>query len=240
MTIPRPPRPNRALLERVARHLLPLLEELVFVGGHLAELHITDAGAARPRVTHDVDVLVAVVNLTEYERIAQRLRALGLRVDPRDGAPICRWITPDGLAVDVMPTEPDVLGFANPWYPLVVETAVEYALAPRLTIRIATAPLFLATKWVAFQDRGLGDVLGSHDLEDILTVVAGRAAIVEEVRDALPAVRLWIARATAEFLKSDLAAYAIEGALPDAASSPAIVEQVFQRLQALASFASDR
>ena len=33
----------------------------------------------------------------------------------------------------------------------------------------------------AFSGRGRGDYAGSHDLEDLLTVIDGRAAIVQEI-----------------------------------------------------------
>jgi hypothetical protein len=38
--------PNRAVLERIARRLGPLLDEVVFVGGQVAELLVTDSAAA--------------------------------------------------------------------------------------------------------------------------------------------------------------------------------------------------
>jgi hypothetical protein len=61
MTAPRPS-PNRALLERVARRAAPLLDEIAFVGGHVAELLVTDPAAARIRATDDVDVVVAATS----------------------------------------------------------------------------------------------------------------------------------------------------------------------------------
>jgi hypothetical protein len=44
-----PPSPNRELLLRVARRLGPVLDELVFVGGQVAELLVTDPAAVRVR-----------------------------------------------------------------------------------------------------------------------------------------------------------------------------------------------
>ena len=41
---------------------------------------------------------------------------------------------------------------------------------------------FFATKQVAFADRGGGDYRASHDLEDLITVIDGRAHIVAEAR----------------------------------------------------------
>ena len=44
--------------------------------------------------------------------------------------------------------------------------------------RIVTPPLFIATKLEAFHGRGGDDLFTSHDLEDIIAVVDGRAEII--------------------------------------------------------------
>jgi len=152
-----------------------MLSEIVFVGGQVAELLITSPGASRIRPTDDVDVVVRATTQVEYSKVCERLRALGLENDSGEDAPICRWKTANGLKLDVMPLDEGVLGFGSRWYPAVVEHAVPHQLSDNLTIMVPTAPLFLATKWEAFLGRGQSDYLGSHDLEDIIAVVAGRA-----------------------------------------------------------------
>lgn len=62
-----------------------------------------------------------------------------------------------------------------------------------MTIRLITAPAFLATKFEAFFDRGGGDLLGSHDLEDIVNVLDGRPELVSEVALAAPELRQYLA-----------------------------------------------
>lgn len=54
-----------------------LLGELVFVGGQVAELLVTDPAAVRVRPTDDVDVVVPVTTRTEYHahQILGRARA---------------------------------------------------------------------------------------------------------------------------------------------------------------------
>ncbi|HKP76977.1 MAG TPA: hypothetical protein VJT67_15710 [Longimicrobiaceae bacterium] len=225
------------MLERLARSVEPLLPELVFVGGHVAELLLTHPAAVRPRLTDDVDVIVAVTTRVGYHRFGDRLLALGLRHDAREGAPICRWRTEDGIPLDVMPVEGDVLGFTNPWYATAIQTAVEYPLASALTIRISSAAAFIATKWAAFHDRGQDDVLGSHDLEDILAVVAGRPELTREIAEAPGAVRTAIAAETRAFLESRFALHAVEGALPDARLIPGLVDDVMRRLRQIAELA---
>ena len=83
---------NLAMLMRVVDRLGPLRERLVFLGGAVTELFITQPGGPGPRQTKDVDVVIDVVNLGEYsETLRDQLVALGLREDTREGAPVCRW-----------------------------------------------------------------------------------------------------------------------------------------------------
>ena len=44
-----------------------------------------------------------------------------------------------------------------------------------------TAPYFLATKIEAFESRGEGDFYGSHDLEEIITLLDGREFLFDEI-----------------------------------------------------------
>ena len=84
----------------------------------------------------------------------------------------------------------------------------------------------MATKWDAFVDRGHDDYLGSHDLEDIITVVAGRPELGAELDSTDPDIRVWLAARATEFLAHDLADYAIQGALPDAVTIPGLLDIV--------------
>jgi hypothetical protein len=160
-----------------------LADRLVFVGGCATGLLITDPAAAPIRVTQDVDTLVEVASLQEYYRLAEQLRAKGFSEDDRGDAPMCRWRGEDVL-LDVMPTREEILGFANRWYPEAMRHAVLVPLSPEpgaLTIRLITAPYFIATKIEAFSDRGHGDFLVSHDFEDLVAVMDGRPSWPEEV-----------------------------------------------------------
>ncbi len=80
--------PNRDLLLRVASQLTPLLDELVFVGGHVAELLIIDEAAVRVRPTGDVDIICCVAGRTGYQQLGTRLKRLGFREDASAGAPV--------------------------------------------------------------------------------------------------------------------------------------------------------
>lgn len=225
--------PNRDALIRVATGLGPLADELVFVGGHVPELVITDPGATRVRPTDDVDAISAVMGRSEYHRLAEQLRGLGFVEDTTPGAPICRWRLGSDL-VDVMPAEGEIMGFRNRWYDLGIRTSQRYELSADLIIRIVTAPVFLATKWEAFVDRGAGDWYGSHDIEDIVAVVAGRRELYQEISAADLDLRNYVAEKTRGFLASGAAQDVIAGALPDARLLPGLVPEVRNRFEAIA------
>ncbi len=206
------------------------------MGGQVAELLITEPGAARVRATDDVDVIVAVTTRTAYHKLGEELRARGFVEDMRPEAPLCRWRSRQGLALDVMPIEESILGFSNPWYPAAIESAAPFALAPGLAIRIPPAPVFLATKWAAFDGRGGGDLLGSHDIEDIVAVVAGRPELTSELERVDRKLRRWLAERTRRFLEQPSASDAIGGALPDARLNPALISRAQNRLEQIAAY----
>jgi hypothetical protein len=105
--------PNVQMPDVVAQRLGDeLCGRLVFVGGAVAGLLITDAAQPAIRPNEDGDLLAQVVVRADYYALEDELRAKGLQQDMRIGAPICRW-TVDGVTVDVMPTLPEVLGFTS-------------------------------------------------------------------------------------------------------------------------------
>ena len=176
----KPQYPNVPKVELVAQALGDLREQLVFVGGCAVDLLLTDTAAAPSRVTYDVDLVAQVAALAGYHKLEEEFVRLGFKRDISRDAPICRWRL-GNLEVDLMPTDTSVLGFANRWYPLAMQTAQLVTLPSGTTIRLITAPVFLATKFEAFADRGKGDFLGSHDLEDIVNVLDGRPELVDEI-----------------------------------------------------------
>lgn len=107
--------PNLDQLIAAAEALRPLLPELVFVGGCVTGLLITDQAAGEPRGTVDVDAIAEITSYAQYAEFGERLRSLGFREDPREGAPVCRWVQ-GGMILDVMPLDPNILGFSNRWY----------------------------------------------------------------------------------------------------------------------------
>ena len=211
--------PNRVLFESVVRLLAPVLDKLVFVGGCTTGLFITDPAASGIRPTKDVDAIVDVTSYAKYTALSERLRTLGLVEDTTPGAPLCRWRR-DDLIVDVMPTDATVLGFSNRWYPAAIETAQTFHIAGH-DVRVVTPALFIATKLEAFHGRGGDDVVASHDLEDIISVVDGRSEIVDDVAAAVDDVRAYIGAEIRALLDNRDFTEALAGfLLPDPASQP--------------------
>ena len=208
---------NLNLLTGVAERLKPLLADVVFVGGCMTGLLITDKAAADVRATIDVDVIVELATYAEYASFSERLRDLGFREDASPNAPICRWLIED-MILDVMPTEEKLLGFSNRWYGDALSSARERHLRDDLRIRVVTAPYFVGTKLEAFRGRGNDDYQESRDLEDLISVIDGRGEIVDEVR-SIEDVRLYVADQFGQLLKTESFLTALPGyLLPDPGS----------------------
>ena len=225
---------NRAQLIKAAELLRPLLGQLVFVGGSVTGLLITDEAAGEARTTLDVDAIAEITSYAEYVAFGERLRALGFEEDTTEDAPLCRW-THRGVILDVMPLDGKILGFSNRWYRAAMESAVTHRLKKNLEIRVVTAPFFLATKLEAFKGRGRGDFFGSRDLEDLISVVDGRATLVEEVQAETAELRSYVRNEIKRLLAKPAFLHALPGyLLPDAASQDRL-SVVMQRFAKLAS-----
>ncbi|HVZ55841.1 MAG TPA: hypothetical protein VG870_04220 [Chitinophagaceae bacterium] len=83
-----------------------------------------------------------------------------------------------------MPTSEDILGFSNKWYPEAFANSMLINPEAGLSIRVFSAPYFLATKLEAFVDRGENEGRFSSDFEDIVYVLNNRQPIWEELKNA--------------------------------------------------------
>lgn len=227
--------PNVAMMERVAERLgEPLRDKLVFVGGAVAGLLITDPGQPAIRPTEDVDLIFHAAGRADHRRIETALRQRGFVNDVSRDAPICRWRV-GGVTVDVMPTKESILGFSNRWYPLALATAQVERLPSGTTIRLVTAPVFIATKFEAFANRGKGDYLFSHDLGDVISVADGRDELVEECRHADPELKDYLRNRVRALLASSAFLAALPGHLPGDAASQERVPDLEGKLHLLAA-----
>lgn len=152
----------------------------MFVGGTVTALYPLEDGVdVRP--TLDVDCVIDVATTAEYYAFVDRLRRRGFSECTDENAPLCRLVYAD-IRVDVVATTETGIGPTNRWYRDALAEAEMHPLAEDLVIRAIRPVHFVATKLEAFRDRGRGDYLASHDLEDILTVLAGLSPLRDQVR----------------------------------------------------------
>ena len=186
---------NIYMLEEVAAGLGELLEKVVFVGGATTALYIDDVAAPSPTPSDDVDCVIQIATKSEYDALEAKLREKGFKDPPHDvdvKSPICRKIY-KSIKVDVMPTEGEILGFSNIWYKEAIKNKISVTLPSHTEIFIFTVPYFLATKLVAYNDRGKAeDIRGSQDMEDIITILDGCMEIEKKIAGAPESVRDFI------------------------------------------------
>lgn len=225
--------PNEAALLAMTDELGELADDLVFVGGAIVGLLVDDPAAAPVRATRDIDALLQVTSTAAYYQMADRLRARGFVESQTPDAPICRW-QKNGLLLDVMPTEANVLGFSNRWYPAAFQSAAPLILSNGKTIRLITPPYFLATKLEAFADRGNGDYLMSHDLEDVTVLLDGCTTLVEQVMAADDELKQYLAERFASLLRQTEFRAALPSLLLPDAASQARHNLILQRMSQIA------
>lgn len=224
---------NIEALILIAHRLEEICTEVIFVGGCVMGLLITDKFAPDVRFTIDVDCIVDVFTKPNYHALAKKLRAKGFREMVASGDhPICRWNC-DGILLDIMPTDKSVLGFSNRWYKEAISNAIDIQISASLNIKIISAPFFLATKLEAFKDRGKNDFLFSHDLEDIISLIDGRPEIVNDISQASSYLKQYLSSEFSSFMSNKQFMHSLPGHLNYLHETQDRQKIVQQRLQAI-------
>lgn len=208
---------NRKMIVSVAKSLSPLteFEKMVFVGGAVVGLLITDKATLAVRPTMDVDIIIGVKSRLKYYRLEQKLRDLGFKQTHDIN---CRWLIND-VTVDIMPTSEEILGFSNKWYPVSIKESILHPIDNDTTINLISPPCFIATKIEAFEGRGEIDFLGSRDIEDIINVIDGRPELVENIKNTPKSLKAYLVRKFRAFNKKNEFHDSIKGSLrPDIVS----------------------
>lgn len=174
---------NYELIETVAAGLgETLLTEVAFVGGCTTGMLVTDAAVLDDiRFTDDVDLVIELAGISAWQHLTERLAAKNFKITGEDEVN-CRFRFND-VIVDVMPSDPAVLGYANRWFVEGLARADKFTLPSGTVIQIFKPTYFLATKLEAFNGRGKGDPY-HKDVEDIIILIDGRTELLEEVRQA--------------------------------------------------------
>ena len=151
----------------------------------------------------------------------------------REKAQKCRWVL-GNLTVDIMPTEGGFLGLNTAWFAEALATATEREFG-HVRLKLISPVAFLATKHIAFSDRGGGDYYASHDLEDFVTVIDGREGIVADVDQAPAELRAYVIGAVRSLVATRQFDEALPGQIPPDQASQQRLPALRRKLQAIAA-----
>ena len=179
---------NNTVVAQVAIALKELKDQMIFVGGSVVNLYVDDEAAEEVRQTDDVDVTINLINYNAWVQMQERLAELGFNPDPK-GHSICSYLY-KGIPVDIMTSEDDSSGGGNEWYKIGNKNLWNKKVREE-TIKILSAPCFLATKFKAFNNRS-GDYRASHDFEDIIYVLNNRTTVIEEIENDHPKIKQFL------------------------------------------------
>jgi len=171
---------NITRIKVVYQSLGELRNKVVFVGGATISLY-SERQTFETRPTDDVDVIIELLNYSGRAELEEKLRQIGFTHDVESGV-VCRYKI-QGIIVDIMPTADESIGFKNKWYPDGFRNAVDYKIDEEISVKILSAPFFIATKLEAFKSRGKRDGRTSDDFEDIVFVLENRRSIWQEMKD---------------------------------------------------------
>jgi hypothetical protein len=226
--------PSIRMIEIVAEGLRPLLQDIVFVGGATVGIYIDDPASPEPRPTNDVDCVIEITSRKAYYDLEKELRKLGFSHVQEAKAPICRWKF-KSITVDVMPTDPKVLGFSNRWYIEAMKSAENCSLPNGTVIKIFTLPYFISSKMEAFLHRGQNDFRLSTDLEDIVSLLDGVQQAESILRSAPENIRSYLGNEFSKLVTDRRFQEAIEAHLPQVPGDASRFERIWSLLKALSA-----
>lgn len=174
---------NKEALYQAATLLKDLNEQVVYVGGRIVGLLITDIIEDDVRPTYDIDVALDLgrTDIVAHYSLQKKLESLGFKPD---GNVNCRYVL-DDFMIDVMYTDGALQGINSNWYQAGFDNAIEIQIKDK-KIKILNAVYFIATKLEAFTDRAYtnNDYWDCKDLEDIINVINGRPELLVEIMNS--------------------------------------------------------
>lgn len=200
------------MLQIVASGMGDLTEKVVFVGGTVIELYSTDPAASEIRATLDVDCVIEIYSRTGYAELENILRSKGFQNDTSKGAPVCRWIFKN-IVVDVMPDDPEILGFSNRWYTEGIKNKIPKVLPDGQRIYVFHPVHFFCTKIEAHNSRGGQDLRQSRDFEDIVYLMENYSSLHNDIMTANTNVKSYLKRQCTILLENPFLIEGIECAL---------------------------
>jgi len=187
---------NLKVVEKVALALEELNDEVIYVGGAVVSLYVTDDGAEQPRPTKDIDISVQVSSYAQMNKLQESLASK--KIFPAPNETVMYRYTYEDVLIDFIPFAETPLGPTNKWlkpgflkaYPIKIGEAI---------IRILPVSMFLATKWEAYRNRG-GDPRMSHDFEDIIYIIDNNLNLIDDVISADKDVQSFLKEMSNEIL----------------------------------------
>lgn len=168
---------------KAATLLKDLNEQVVYVGGRIVGLLITDSIEDDVRPTYDIDVALDLgrTDVVAHYSLQKKLESLGFKPD---GNVNCRYVL-DDFMIDVMYTDGALQGINSNWYQAGFDNAIEIQIKDK-KIKILNAVYFIAIKLEAFTDRAYknNDYWDCKDLEDIINVINGRPELLVEIMNS--------------------------------------------------------
>lgn len=113
-----------------------------------------------------------------------------------------------------MPTDENILGFNNQWYPGGVDIKISKTLPDGTEIYVFPQEYYLASKFDAHYDRGGNDLRQSQDFEDIIYVLDNCTDILENIRNADQDVKNYLKAECESLLENNGLSEGIDSALP--------------------------
>lgn len=226
------PSTNITMLQTVANGLGNLKDDMVFVGGAVAELYASNPEISEIRPTLDLDCVIELRSKTAHAKLEDDLRALGFANDTSKGAPICRWVYQD-ILIDVMPSDSEVLGFSNRWYEEGIENKISKKLPDGTEIFVFPPEYYLAAKIEAHNGRGGNDLRQSHYFEDIVYILDNCSDLFENIANANESAKAYLKEECSKLLKNEGLTEGIESALPYGSEDEAteIIMELIQNIE---------
>jgi predicted nucleotidyltransferase len=187
---------NLQVVEKIATRLGELNNDVIYVGGAVVSLYVTDEGADLPRPTTDIDISVQISTYAQMDILREKLAAK--RIYPASSETVMYRYTYQEVLIDFIPYEETSLGPTNSWLKPGFKKAYPVTIGD-VEIKILPVSLFLATKWEAFKNRGT-DPRTSTDFEDIIYIVDNNLGLIQDVTGAEKDVQMFLKEMSTEIL----------------------------------------
>lgn len=184
---------HHELLQTVALGFGDLTQKIIFVGGAVLDLYVTDDAAPEFRPSGDIDCLLNLPALLDNYVWERMLIERGFEKQKATQSPTCRWVY-QGIPVTISPIQGqmELLGYRNIWYEEGLFHSLNHTLPNGVTIRIFHPAYYTAAKVNAFLDRGRENFRHSEDFQDLVYLIEHRPQLSEDIEKAFHEVRSYV------------------------------------------------